>query len=373
MQNLRRRSRRRRILPLNFSRERLPTLILKAALISVIGAFLLGFVAFVYFSRDLPAPGQIKRSSGFSTTFYDRDGKVLFEMFEDKNRIPVTIKDIPQNLKDATVAIEDKSFYQHKGFSTWGVIRSIIVFPIRGKLGGGSTLTQQLVKNVLLTQERTLTRKIKELVLAVEIERRFTKDEILEMYLNEAPYGGTFWGVQSAAKGYFGKDVKELSLVEAAIIAGLPQSPTAYNPISGVPNAYKGRTKAVLRRMREDKYITSDQEKKALVDLEKVKFEKSALPIEAPHFVFYVRQLIANQFGEKILDKGIKVKTTLSLDAQKASEDIVAKEIDNIRSLDASNGAAIVLDSETSEILAMVGSYNYNDREIYYHSDDVLY
>ncbi len=339
------------------------TLILKVLLAGIVGAFLLGFVAFIIFSRDLPAPGEIKRSSGYSTTFYDRDGKVLFEMFEDKNRVPVSIKDVPKTLQEATVAVEDKSFYEHKGFSTWGVIRSIIVYPIKGRLGGGSTLTQQLVKNVLLTRERTITRKIKELVLAVEIERRFTKDEILEMYLNEAPYGGTFWGVQSAAKGYFDKDVKDLNLVESAIIAGLPQSPTQYNPISGVENAYKGRTKVVLRRMREDGYITKDDEKKALVDLEKVKFEGSALPIEAPHFVFYVRQLIAKEFGEKILDQGIKVKTTLSLDAQESAQSIVGKEIKNIRSLNASNGAVVVLDSENAQILAMVGSYDYNDKD----------
>lgn len=363
MRKLRRRSRRRQFNLKKLANGKLSTYALRGAVVSVIAFFLLGFGIFAYFSRDLPEPGEIQRNSGFSTVFYDRDGEVLFEMFEDKNRIPVSIDDVPETLKQATIAVEDKNFYEHQGFSLWGYIRSVFRIVTTGRLAGGSTLTQQLVKNVLLTQERTVTRKIKELVLAVEIERRFTKDEILEMYFNESPYGGTFWGVQSASKGYFDKDVKDLNLIESAIIAGLPQRPSVYSPISGTPDAYKGRTKDVLRRMREDGYITKDEEKKALEDLENVKFEKSNIAIQAPHFVFYVRDLIAEQFGEKILDEGIKIKTTLSLDAQEAAQDIVEEEIEDIRSLNATNGAVVVLDTESSEVLAMVGSYDYDDDE----------
>ena len=337
--------------------------LLRGAVIGVIAMFVLGLAAFAFFSRDLPEPGKIQRREGFSTVFTDRNDKVLFEMFEDKNRIPVVIADVPQELKDATVAVEDKSFYQHQGFSTQGIVRAVFTIAFRGRLAGGSTLTQQLVKNVLLSQERTITRKIKELVLAVAIERRFTKDEILEMYLNEAPYGGTFWGAQSAAKGYFDKDVKELSLVESAIIAGLPQRPSVYNPITGDPGAYKGRTKDVLRRMREDDYITKEQELQALKQLEKIKFEKAHLAIEAPHFVFYVRELIAQEFGEKVLDEGIQIKTTLDADIQKQAQKIVSEEIDKIAALKATNGSVVVLDSKTGEILAMVGSYDYNDEK----------
>src|SRR3989338_83075 len=273
MQNLRRRSRRRALSSLNFRRQRFSTFALKGAVIGVIALFLLGFTAFAYLSRDLPEPGKIKRNTGFSTVFYDRDGKVLYEMFQDKNRIPVSLQDVPENLKHATIAVEDKNFYTHQGFSTWGIVRSFFRIITTGRLAGGSTLTQQLVKNVLLSQERTITRKIKEVVLAVAIENKFTKDEILEMYLNESPYGGTFWGVQSAAKGYFDKDVQDLTLLESAIIAGLPQSPTHYNPLNGKQDAYKGRTKSVLRRMREDKYITKDQEKQALAALDKINFK----------------------------------------------------------------------------------------------------
>ena len=337
------------------------SLLLKASVLGVIVLFILGMGVFAWFSRDLPSPGEIQRRSGFSTVFLDRNDEVLFEMFEDKNRIPVDIENVPDYLKQATISIEDKNFYNHSGFSVWGYARSVFRIVTTGRLAGGSTLTQQLVKNVLLTQERTFTRKIKEVILAVEIERRFTKDEILEMYLNESPYGGTFWGVQSAAKGYFDKDTSELTLIESAIIAGLPQSPSRYSPLSGTKDAYKGRTTDVLRRMREEKYITKDQEEKALKDLEKVKFKKNALAIQAPHFVFYVRELIAEQFGEKILDEGIQIKTTLDLEAQEEAQDIVFEQIQELASSDVSNGAVVAIDSQTGHILAMVGSYDYND------------
>ncbi|KXK10930.1 MAG: Penicillin-binding protein 1F [Microgenomates bacterium OLB23] len=336
----------------------------KIALGALVGFFLLGFVMFIFLSRNLPEPGNIRRNTGFSTQILDRDGKSLYELYEDKNRIPVSINDVPETLKQATIAIEDKSFYSHQGFSTWGMVRSVFRILTTGNLSSGSTLTQQLVKNVLLSQEQTLTRKVKEVLLAVEIERRFTKDEILEMYLNESPYGGTFWGAQSASKGYFDKDVKDLNLVESAIMAGLPQRPSYYNPLSGKEGAFKGRTKDVLRRMREDKYITKEQEIKALADLEKISFKDApGVAIEAPHFVFYVRALVAEKFGEKILDEGIKIKTTLSLDAQKEAEKILKEEIKKVESLKVSNGSTVVLDSKTAEILAMVGSYDYNDEK----------
>lgn len=356
-----RRSRRNSRLRLPRLKQNTITLLLRFAVFGVVGFFILGMLAFAWISRDLPSPGEISRKTGSSTVFLDRNDKVLFEMFEDKNRIPIEIEDVPESLKHAVISIEDKNFYKHGGFSTWGYIRSIFRIAVTGRLSGGSTLTQQLVKNVLLSRERTLTRKAKELILAVELERRFTKDEILEMYLNESPFGGTFWGVQAAAKGYFDKDVKELNLVQSAIIAGLPQSPSIYNPISGREGAYIGRTKDVLRRMREDGHITKDEEKKALVDLEKVTFKKNAIAIQAPHFVFYVRQLIAEQFGEKILDEGITIKTTLDLKAQEKVQKITFEEIEKIKTLNATNGSVVALDSESGEILAMVGSFDYNN------------
>lgn len=330
---------------------------------AIVGLFFLAFLIFAYFSADLPSPNKLKDSSGNATTFYDRNDKIIYQMYKDKNRIPVDIKNVAKDLKNATVAIEDKDFYHHSGYSTKGLIRGLLNKVVRGRAEGGSTLTQQLVKNVLLTSERTLSRKIKELVLSIEIERRYTKDEILQMYMNEAPYGGSFWGVEAAAQGYFGKDTSKLNLTESAFLAGLPQLPSVYSPFIGVEGAYIPRTKAVLRRMREDGYITKKQELDSLIELNSMKFTAPHVAFPAPHFVFYVRDQLAKMFGDKILDQGLEIKTTIDLDVQANAEKIVKEEIEKIKTLNATNGAAVVLDSETNEILSMVGSYDYNDNE----------
>ncbi len=334
-------------------------------LIILLGVFLAGlifsFILFIWYARDLPAPGKLSQVVSSSTIFYDRDGKVLFETDKDKNRVPVALTDIADNLKKATISIEDKNFYKHGGISQVGIIRAFFSIIFRGHVEGGSTITQQLIKNVLLGPEQSVTRKIKEAILAVLVEKKYTKDQILEMYLNEAPYGGSFWGVGSAAKGYFNQSPKNLSLVQSAILAGLPQRPNNYSPFIGGKDAWKGRTTDVLRRMREDGYITRDQELMSLKELETIKFTAPNISIDAPHFVFYVRDQIEKEFGPKILDQGIRVKTTLSLDTQRTTEKIVSEEVKNLKSAKVGNGAAVVLNSQTGEILAMVGSYDFNN------------
>ena len=326
--------------------------------------FLSFMVVFAWFSRDLPSPGKLAQGDQTATIFYDRDGKVLFQMYKDKNRLPIAFKDIAGTLKKGTISIEDKDFYKHGAISNTGILRSLILLILRQKIsGGGSTITQQLIKNVLLDSQQTTTRKVKEIILSYAAEEKYTKDQILEMYLNEAPYGGSFYGVGSAAKGYFGKSPNQLSLLESAFIAGLPQSPTVYSPFIGVKNAWKGRTKNVLRRMREDRYITPDQEKKALAQMNSLTFSKSRMSINAPHFVFYVKELIEKEYGAKILDQGLKIKTSLSLDVQQKAEKIVKEEIDGIKKFKVGNGAVVVLDSQSDEVLGMVGSYDYNDSE----------
>jgi membrane peptidoglycan carboxypeptidase len=201
------------------------------------------------------------------------------------------------------------------------------------------------------------------MILAIEVERRYTKDQILQMYLNEAPYGGSLWGVGSAAKGYFNKSPKELDLAEAAFIAGLPQSPSYYSPFIGKNNAWKGRSYAVLRRMREDGYITRKQESEAQKEVDAMKFTEPNIAINAPHFVFYTKDLLEKQYGPKISDQGLKVKTTLSLEVQQTVEKIVKTEIEKLKSIHVKNGAAVVLDSQTGEVLSMVGSYDYNNSD----------
>jgi len=337
------------------------------SLIIITGIILVGFIftflLFAWYARDLPSPGKLVQVTGNSTIFLDRENKVLFDMYKDKNRFPVKLNQVSENLKKATIAIEDKNFYKHKGVSETGILRAFISIMLRRGFQGGSTITQQLIKNVLLDSRRAASRKIKEIILAFEVERRYSKDQILEMYLNEAPYGGSFWGVGSAAKGYFGKEPMDLNLVESAFLAGLPQSPSIYSPFIGKNDSWKNRSKDVLRRMREDKYITREEEKSSLSNLEKLKFTTPNLAIEAPHFVFYVRDQIEKEYGNKLLDAGVKIKTSLSLETQKIAEKIVSEEIKKLKGFNLTNSSIVILDSQTNEILAMVGSYDFNDEK----------
>jgi len=354
---------RRRRQSLFSNKEKLQKYILFGSIGAIVLFLVIALGMFAWFSRDLPAPGKLSQSSQNSTVFYDRDGKILFEMYKDKNRLPVALAAIPSYLQKATISIEDKNFYSEGGISYSGIIRSFIMLLLRREIsGGGSTITQQLIKNVLLDSSQTTARKMKEIILAFEVDGKYTKNQILEMYLNEAPYGGSFYGVGSAAKGYFNKDSKDLTLLECAFIAGLPQSPSVYSPFIGVKDAWKKRTTDVLRRMREDGNITIAQEKDALSKMNALSFSQSRMSINAPHFVFYVKDQIEKLFGAKILDQGLKIKTTLSLDVQQKAEKIVKDEIEKIKKYNVTNGAVVVLDSQSDEILGMVGSYDYNDK-----------
>lgn len=347
--------------PMNKQKLVLNGLIVIIGLIVV--GFLFSFVLFAWYARGLPSPGKLSQSKGNSTIFYDRDGKVLYEMYKDKNRVPVAFDQISEYLKKATVSIEDKDFYNHKGISERGMLRAAFNIMTGKSLQSGSTITQQLIKISLLDSRQTASRKIREVILAMEVERRYSKNQILEMYLNEAPYGGTFYGVGSASMGYFGKPPSDLNLVESAILAGLPQNPSYYSPYIGGDDSWKGRAKSVLRRMREDKHITKDQEQKAVKQVDSYKFSSPKLAINAPHFVFYIKNLLEEQYGSKILDQGVRVKTTLSLEVQQMAEKVVKEEIEKLKTSDVDNGAAVVLDSKTGEILAMVGSYDFNDEK----------
>jgi len=331
-----------------------------ASFAGILFLFLLSTFLFAWYSKDLPRPDKIVRKEGFSTKIFDRNNELLYDVFADQRRTPVTLDQIPQDLRDATIAIEDKNFYKHQGFDPKGWIRAGFNIIFRGKIQGGSTLTQQLVKNVLLTPQRTIGRKIKEFALAIQIEKKYSKDEILQMYLNEAPYGGTAWGVEVAAETYFDKKVSDLSLVESAILAGLPQSPSYYSPFGENPKAYINRTKDVLRRMREDDYISKQDEENALSSLNEIEFVSNSGKFKAPHFVMYIKKLLEEKYGERLVEQGgLKIYTTLDLEVQEQAEEIVAEEIEKVESIAITNGAATVMDTETGEILAMVGSKDY--------------
>jgi len=339
--------------------------------IAVTGLFFL-FIAgilgigmlFAWYAKDLPRPDKVRRVEGLSTVILDRNGETIYDIFEDQNRIPVSFEDIPKDCQNATVAIEDKNFYKHQGLSSQGIFRAIINIFIFHNFQGGSTLTQQLVKNVLLSQERTLPRKMKEAVLAIQIERKYSKDEILQMYLNEAPYGGTAVGLEAAAKYYFNIHAKELNRTQCVILSGLPQSPTYYSPFNGESKAYVTRAQQVLRRMREDGYISAKEETDEKGKLDQVVFAKGNSGLKAAHFVTYIKDILIKKFGEKTVNTGgLRVTTTLDLKIQEKAESIVKEEVEKIKNLKVTNGAAVVIDPKTGEILAMVGSKDYTSTD----------
>src|SRR3989338_5199259 len=319
------------------------------------------FLLFLWYSRDLPTPGKLSASNlSESTKILDRNGVVLYDVFKEQDRTYVSLSGIPKIFQQATIAIENKDFYTNQGFSVLGYLRVIKDTLLFRGVTGGSTLTQQLVKNALLSSERTLPRKIKEFILSIEVEKKYSKDQILELYLNVAPYGGTAVGVEAASQRYFGKKAKELNLVESAVLAGFPQRPSYYSPNGKYPKAYIARTTDVLRRMREDGYITRKQELDSVKALPSIQFQSNDSSIKAPHFSFYVKDLLIKQFGENVVESGgLQVTTTLDYKLQEQAEKIVKEEVESAKSLKVGNGASVVLNPKNGEILAMVGSRDF--------------
>lgn len=327
-----------------------------------LGSFLtiLGLVGLAL--GDLPSPTRLQSSDNLavSTKILDRDGELLYEIFADENRTPIEIESLPSYVTQATISIEDKNFYNHFGLDFIGITRALLN-NLRGKsLEGGSTLTQQLVKVSLLTNERTWERKVKEAILTLATEALYSKDDILEMYLNHVPYGGTAWGIEAASQTFFDKPASELTVAEATYLAGLPQSPSRYSPFGNSPQLGKERQREVLRRMVEDKYLTQEEADTAYA--EKLNFAKNRFDIQAPHFVFYVRDQLVEKYGQAKVERGgLRVRTTLDLDLFKTVEASVSAEIATLKRLRVSNGAALVTNPSTGEILAMVGSHDYFD------------
>ena len=324
----------------------------------------LGVIA--YFAKDLPSPTQLsQREVPQSTKIYSRQGDLLYEVYTDQRRTLVDLNDIPQVLIDATLAVEDAEFYQHRGFDLKGILYALYRTLFTGNLQGGSTISQQLVKNVLLSPERTLVRKIKEFILALEVERRYSKDEILQMYLNEVPYGGPAWGVGAASEMYFGKHVRDLNLAEAALLAGLPQSPSLYSPYGAYPENAKARQEYVLKLMVKHGFITPQEAEEAK------NTPLNFLPppgtmIKAPHFVMYVKNKLVQEFGEKMAAQGgLRVWTTLDMNYQRIAEEEVRAQLERLAQAQAGAGNAglVAVDPRNGQILAMVGSRDYFDRE----------
>ncbi len=322
--------------------------------------FVIPLVAFIWL-QALPNPTLLAvRDIDVATKVFDRNGALLYEIYADQNRTPLPLTDIPKDVVRATIAIEDQSFYTHQGFSIRGIARAVRETLVSGKIQGGSTITQQLVKSALLTPEVTITRKIKEIILAFWAERMYSKDQILEMYLNQVPYGGTAWGIESASQTYFGQSARTLTLAQAALLAGLPAAPSDYSPFGNHVDRAFTRQAEVLRRMVEDRYITESQMRDALT--QQIHFTQPRIGIRAPHFVMYIKELLERRYGPRLVERGgLRIKTSLDLSMQERVEDIVSNQISRLASLRVGNGAALVTDPQTGGILAMVGSRDYFD------------
>lgn len=333
-------------------------------------AFLLFAIGvFAYYAKDLPSPGKLnKRQVVESTKIYDRTGQhLLYEIHGEEKRTTIPLDQMSEIVRAATISAEDQAFYQHWGIQFKAVARAAI-YNIMGhkRNQGGSTITQQLIKNTVLTNKKTFTRKVKEVILAVELEQKFSKDEILEMYLNEIPYGSNAYGIQAASETFFGKDAKDLQLAESALLAALPQATTYYSPYGTHTDELKYRQEYILDQMAKLGYVSSEQAGEAKnfdVIAEIRPFQEN---ISAPHFVMYVKEQLVNLYGEKqVKEGGMKVYTTLDWEKQSAADEAVKKGVAaSGPKYKASNAALVAIDPKTGQILAMVGSRDYFDKSI---------
>jgi 1A family penicillin-binding protein len=302
-----------------------------------------------------------------SSKITDRTGNVvLYDIHRSVRRTEIPLGEMGYNVQKAIISIEDAKFYQHKGIRLKSFARAMFVDLIHGKFSqGGSTITQQIVKNTLLTNDKAVTRKFKEWVLAVKLERHFTKDQILQIYLNDAPYGSTIYGVEEASQAFFNKHAKDLTLAEAAYLAAIPNAPTYYSPFGKNKSKLDDRKNLVLRRMREEGYITPEQE--AAAKTEVVAFNPAATnSIKAPHFVFYILDQLQQKYGEEVMEsEGFTIKTTIDYDMQLRAEELLKQYADeNQKKYNASNSALVAIDPTSGQILSMVGSKDYFDKSI---------
>ncbi len=316
---------------------------------------------FVWYSKDLPDPNRLlTRQVAQSTKILSRDGDLLYEVHGEYKRTLIPYSEMNDFVRNATIAIEDKDFYNESGINLKGIMRSVLINLVSGsKAQGGSTITQQFVRNAILTREKTWSRKIKEIILSIEINERFTKDDILKLYLNEIPYGSNAYGIEAAAQTYFNKHAKDLDLAEAAYMAALPQSPSYYQPNGSHRDALDARKNTVLSEMKKQGYITEEQYNQAKSEV--VVFQKIRNRMLAPHFVQYIQSYITAKYGDANLESGgLKITTTLDLKlqekAEKAIEDGVAK---NAKAYNGNNAALVAIDPKTGQILAMVGSKDF--------------
>lgn len=336
---------------------------------ALLALFVVGTILIAAISSDLPDPNHLSnRQVSQSTKIYDRTGEhLLYEVYDNQKRTLIGSEDMSPHIGKAIISIEDKNFYEHNGIRILSIMRAGVNNLIGRRTGGGgaSTITQQLIKNTIVGSERRgfqgYFRKIKEAIIALRLEKKYSKDDILKMYLNEIPLGSTNYGVQAASQSYFHKEAKDLSIAESAALAAMIQAPSRFlNNIDSLRN----RRDTVLRLMFEQGYITAE---------EKTQSQNTALRIyrnggimDAPHFVLYIKQVLADQFGEKLIDSGgLKVITTIDYDKQKAAQQIIKENGDKFaKEANANNAALVAMDPKTAQILALVGSRDFENEKI---------
>ena len=337
--------------------------------IAVVSAPILAFLiitpllTYLYYYNDIANVERLLNKNNTGVVLLDKNNKVFFSTANAAHRDPVQLSGISDDTEHALVASEDKDFYKHGGFSALSILRAMYTNVVaRGITGGGSTITQQLAKNTLLTKNQTILRKYQELTIAMAIEQRYSKDEILDMYLNSVFFGENSFGIEAAAHNYFGKKPSQLDLAESAMLIGVLPAPSAYSPISGDPALAKERQTTVLTRMVKNGYITEDQKAAALKETLHYKKQGSGINNTAPHFTEMILNELYKKYGEeKVTRSGFQVKTTLDLNMQKAANKSVADNIAYIQSQGGSNASLVAIDPTTGGIRALVGSYNYND------------
>lgn len=324
--------------------------------------FGLGFL--VYCLKDLPRPEKFTEGIiSQPTKIYDRQGKILlYEIIGEEKRTIIPLEEMSEFLKKAVIVVEDKNFFRHRGIDLRAILRAIIHDLKIGKLKeGGSTITQQMIRTYYLTQKKTLARKTKEIILSLEIERKYSKNQILEWYLNLIPFGSNIYGVETASQSFFGKKASDISLAESAILAAMIRAPSYFSPYGPNLNELLKRKDYVLKKMVKAGYISEKEEKKA--KKEEIVFRPNLSPLRAPHFVFWVKDYLEKEYPLDFLTrKGLKVYTTLDYEIQQTAEELLKKRLEKIKIYEVHNGGVLIVQPKTGEVLALVGSKDYFEK-----------
>lgn len=323
------------------------------------------FIIFAFYAKDLPRPEKFTEKQFIqSTKIYDRSGEVLlYEIYGEERRTLVSLDKIPEYLKKAVIATEDADFYHHFGIDLKGILRAVLInLRIKEPVYGGSTIPQQLIRSVFFSTEKTVERKIREIILAIELDRRYSKEQILEWYLNQIPFGLNSYGVEAASQTYFGKSVSDISLAEAATLAAFIKAPSYFSPYGDHKNELLVRKDYVLNRMMAEGVILKEESDEA--KKEEINFIEKPIEIKAPYFTLWVKQKITETYGEEFLMReGLKVYTSLDWEIQKVAERTLKEGIETNKAFDARNGGLVAINPKTGEVLAMsVGTGDYYEK-----------